>query len=193
MQALMDSAAALGITEPDDLRDYISTLDEYWLHARSAEQENSEANCSKEVHRVAHAAQELSRALDALSDKSRAKINWAMRRTRMGVNDLLDHTKTAALHIGQIDVHGKPVPDWSMAPFHADIGAKLIRLYERHQPGYELHFGEKLTGQSGFQYGTPGAEWFAFAMKLIFPKILVSQLTSAAEAAREMIGADRGR
>jgi hypothetical protein len=193
MQAFMDSAAALGITKPDDLQDYISILDGYWLYAQSAEQENSEANCSKEVHRVAHAAQELSKALDALSDKSRARINWAMRRTSVGINDLVDNAKTTALHIGQIDVHGKPVPDWSMAPLHADIGAKLIRLYEKHQDGYELHFGEKLTGQSGFQYGTPGAEWFAFTMKLIFPKILVSQLTSAAEAAREMIGAERGR
>ncbi len=53
----------------------------------------------------------------------------------MGVNDLSDHTKTAALHIGQIDVHGKPVPDWSMAPFHADIGAKLIRMAESNALG----------------------------------------------------------
>lgn len=187
MRKLVKSASDIGITKDGPLLEYLNELDDLWATARHAEQENSEANCKKEIRAVACSAKMFLDALNKTSSKSKARMSWALRKTDIGINELIARASDAVLYIGPIDYEGA-VPDWSMAPTYAHVGAELIRLYEKYQPGYDLHFGIKQTAMPDFQYTTPGAQWFAYTMKLLFPDIYFSRLTTAAEDAREMAG-----
>jgi hypothetical protein len=191
MRTLMKSAAPLGITaqQGEALETYIRELDRLLVFALAADEDNSELHCKDEIRRAVYAAKQLLAALQGASDKSRARINSALRGgapTLTGVKQLTATVQSAVAHLESID--RKAWPSTSIASVHADIGAKLIRLYEQHLPGQQFSLGDKLVGQPGFQYAAPAAEWFALTMRIIFPKILISQLTTAAEAAREIAG-----